>query len=81
MLKITTDNLTGHFKAWQIGYTGRWRVIAFALGHIRAVDPGGVHADQHLASLGLRLGELTEGQYLRAAIFLDRNTFHRTLSA
>ena len=52
---------------------GRRRVQAAALHHVAAVQPGGVHAHQHLAGAGRRVGVLLDEDLL----LTDRDGAHR----
>jgi hypothetical protein len=51
VVEIAVDDFAGHFQAGNVGSARRRGVIAHALEHVRAVDAGGVHLDQHFAGL------------------------------
>ncbi|MNG07426.1 hypothetical protein D3C84_907250 [compost metagenome] len=56
------DHLTRHFQPRNRVHAGFHRVFAGTLQHVRAIDPGGVHADQHFAGTCRGHGDLTRLQ-------------------
>ena len=55
------------------GRAGRRRVAPAQLHHVGAVEPGGAHADEHLAGAGLGVGVLLDEDLAVA----DRGGAHR----
>ena len=59
------DDLAGELEAGDVGAaTGRRRVEAGALHEVGAVEPGAVHAHEHLARTGLGIGAVLDPSWL-----------------
>ena len=57
--RAARHDLAGELEPGDVGRRARRRrVVARALVHVGAVEPGGVHPDEHLAGAGLRVGVL-----------------------
>lgn len=63
--EVAFDQLPGHFQPRQAGHTWRRRVIALALGDIRAIDAGDRDLDQHFSRPWARNRTLRWLQYMR----------------
>jgi hypothetical protein len=70
-------HFAGDFQARQLGMTGRRRIGADALLHIRSVDAGGRHLDEDLAVAGLGRRHAGGLQNFRPARCGDGNRSHR----
>lgn len=74
--EVVFDQLPGHFQPRQAGRTWRRRVIALALGDIRAIDAGDRDLDQHFSRPWARNRTLRWLQYIRCTGPGDFNGLH-----
>lgn len=74
--EVAFDQLPGHFQPRQAGHTWRRRVIALALGDIRAIDAGDRDLDQHFSRPWARNRTLRWLQYIRCTGPGDFNGLH-----
>ena len=65
-----------YFEPGQRRCARRGRIKSHALDHVRPVDPGSGHADQHLPGARLRNLHGHGLQYFRSARFADRDGSH-----
>ena len=74
--RFAVDQLTGYFQSGKLGCAGRRRVISLALKHVRSIDAGGGHLDQHFTRPRPRDGALGQLQYVRGSGAGDFDGLH-----
>lgn len=74
-------DLAGDFQPKRLRRTGRRRIVAGTLQQIGTIDPGRMHADQHLPRRGTRARHFAGVQCIRIALAIaDGDCSHRGIA-